>query len=755
MSGPSTDVTGRFSRREFLQVSSIAGGGLLLATFLKPFGALEALGATPTAEFTPNAFIRITPDGIVTIIAQNPEIGQGVKTMLPMLIADELDVDWKDVHVEQAPYDATKFNNQFAGGSRATPTHWMPMRRAGAAARVMLISAAARKWGVPESECETASGVVHHRASGRALGYGALVEAAASVPAPDLKTLALKDAKDFKIIGTSIRGVDTHAIVTGKPLYGIDVTLPGMLYATFERCPVFGGKVANANLAEVRAQPGVRHAFVIDKGSVLGDRNGGGLDGFTLDGVAIVADSWWQAKSARQKLKVSWNEGAGAKQSSAGFAASAAQLSTQPPQQTLHRDGDVETALRSAPKTVRAAYFYPFIAHATLEPQNCTAQFRNGKLELWAGTQFPEIGRGLIAKTLGIAGNDITIHIMRGGGGFGRRLHSDFMLEAAWIAKVAGAPVKLLWTREDDIQHDFYRPAGWHYLAGGVDASGKLVAWRNHFVSFGEGKTFATSASMGPLEFPARFVPNFALEASVMPLALPTGYIRAPVSNGVAFATQSFIDELAHAAGKDPLQFRLDLLANGQPDIPASGEAPRAQRGSDFDPARMRGVLELVAEKSGWGSRPLPRGSGMGIAFHYSHSGYFAEVVQARVSRAGKISVDKVWVAGDVGSDIINPLNAENQVQGSVLDGIAEALAQEITIERGRVVQSNFHDFHLLRLTQAPPVEVHFRKTQFEPTGIGEPALPPAVPALCSAIFAATGKRIRSLPLSKHDLSWT
>jgi isoquinoline 1-oxidoreductase beta subunit len=751
---PSADVTRRVSRREFLQVSGVAGGGLLLATFLEPLTALKAYGATPAADFTPNAFIRITPDGVVTIIAQNPEIGQGVKTMLPMLIADELDVDWKDVHVEQAPYDATKFNSQFAGGSRATPTHWMPMRRAGAAARVMLISAAAQKWGVPESECETASGVVHHRASGRALGYGALAGAAASVPAPDLKTLALKERKDFKIIGMGIRGVDTHAIVSGKPLYGIDVTLPGMLYATFEGCPVFGGKVANANLAEVRAQPGVRHAFVIDKGSALGDRKGSGLDGFALDGIAIVADSWWQAKSARQKLRVSWNEGAGTEQSSERFAAKAMELSKQTPQLSLRRDGDVDTAFRSATKTVKSAYFYPFIAHATMEPQNCTARFQEGKLELWAATQTPATARGLIARTLGIAENDITIHITRGGGGFGRRLHSDFMLEAAWIARMAGAPVKLLWTREDDIQHDFYRPAGWHYLTGGVDAGGKLVAWRNHFVSFGEGKAFATSASIGPTEFPARFVPHFALEASVMPLTLPTGYLRAPVSNGVAFVTQSFIDELAHAAGKDPLQFRLDLLANVQPDTPVSGEAPRAQR-SDFDPVRMRGVLESVAEKSGWGSRRLPRGTGLGIAFHYSHSGYFAEVVQARVSNSGKISIDRVWVVGDVGSDIINPLNAENQVQGSVLDGISEALAQEITIESGRVVQSNFHNFPLLRLAQAPPVNVHFRRTEFAPTGIGEPALPPVVPALCNAIFAATGKRIRTLPLSKHDLRWT
>jgi isoquinoline 1-oxidoreductase beta subunit len=748
------DLCGRLSRREFLQVSAIASGGMMLATFLEPLAAIETLGATSPVEFTPNAFIRITPDGIVTIVAQNPEIGQGVKTMLPMLIAEELDVDWKDVRVEQASFAPAKFDKQWAAGSAAVPNHWLPMRRAGAAARAMLLSAAAHKWSVPESECETVSGVVHHRPSGRALAYGALVEAAASAPAPDLKTLALKEPKDFKIIGKRIQGVDTHAIVTGKPLYGIDVSLPGMLYATFERAPVFGGRVAKANLAEVRAQPGVRHAFVIDKGSVLADRNGHGFDGFALDGVAIVADSWWHAKSARQKLRVSWNEGAGAAQNSARFALNAAQLSKQTPQLTLHRDGDVDMALRNAHKTVRAAYFYPFIAHATLEPPNCTAHFRDGKLELWAGTQVPEVCRPLIAKTLGIAEDDITIHIVRAGGGFGRRLNCDFMLEAAWIARVANAPTKLLWTREDDIQHDFYRPAGWHYLTGALDEAGKLVAWRNHFVSFGEGKTFATSAAIAPLEFPAGFVPNFALESSIMPLAVPTGNIRAPISNGVAFATQSFIDELAHDAGKDPLQFRLDLLANIQPNTAADGVAPREQR-SNFDPARMRGVLELVAEKSRWGSRRLARGSGMGVAFHQSQNGYFAEVVEAHVSHSGKISVDRVWVAADVGSVIINPLNAENQVQGAVLDGIAEALAQEITIKRGRVVQSNFHNFRLLRLTQAPPVEVHFRKTEFAPTGIGEPALPPVIPALCNAIFAATGERIRNLPLSKHDLSWT
>lgn len=721
----------RVNRRQFLQVGTLAGGGLLIGVKLPVAGAAEF-----AADGDLTAFIKIASDGMVTIVAQSPEVGQGVKTMLPMLIAEELDVAWESVRVEQAGLDTAIYRDQWAGGSLTTPMHYEPMRRAGATGRAMLIAAAAARWSVEAAECDTTAGVVHHRGSGRSATYAELATAAAGMPVPDPAELSLKQPSEFRIIGRSIPNVDSPKIVTGQPLFGVDTVRPGMLYAVYEKCPVFGGKVVDANLDEVLAAPGVRYAFIL--------RGGDSLRGL-LDGVAIVADTWWAAQSARERvLKVTWDEGPAAQQSSESFARQADELAGQVPQQTLQADGDFEAALAGAADVVEASYSYPFIAHAPLEPQNCTAHFHDGIMEIWVPSQTPEAGRALVAQTLGLDESAVRIHLTRIGGGFGRRLYNDYTVEGAAIAHQVPVPVKLVWTREDDMRHDLYRPAGFHNFTGGVDAAGKLVAWRNHFVSFGDGGRFAPSSSISATEFPQRFVPDYALDASMIPLGVPTGALRAPGSNGIAFAVQSFIDELAHAAGRDPMQFRLDLLGN------ASGEVE-----GSLNPERMAAVLRAVAERSGWGKKTLPPGTGMGVAFHYSHDGYFAEVVQATVSQAGQLNVEQVWVAGDIGRQIINPSNAENQVQGAVLDGLAEALAQEITIEGGRTVQSNFHDFLLLRMPQAPPVDVHFVISDNEPTGLGEPALPPMPPALCNAIYAATGKRIRSLPLSRHDLSWS
>jgi isoquinoline 1-oxidoreductase beta subunit len=722
-------------RREFLKVSALAGGGLVVGSwfeFLSP-SALGAQAGAPT--FVPNAFIRITPGGAVTLVAQNPEIGQGVKTMLPMLIAEELDVDWADVTVEQGSLDTENFSGQFAGGSQATPTHYYPMRRIGAAARAVLVAAAAQMWGVPESEIETEAGRALHAASGRSVGYGELTEIAAGLPAPDLESVPLKDPSEFRIIGTSVPNVDIDAIVTGQPLFGIDTTRPGMVYAVYEKSPVVGGSVRSANLDAVRALPGIRDAFVIEP--VGGTR---GIAG----GVAIVADHWWVANQAREEtLEVEWDEGPNAGESTAGFAARAAELFESPPEMSLRADGDVDAALAGAATRVEAEYSYPFLAHASLEPQNCTAEFRNGRLEMWAPTQTPQGARGQVAEALGMAEEDITIHLTRIGGGFGRRLYNDWLVETAWIAREVGAPVKLVWTREDDTRHDLYRPAGFHRFEGGVDASGALVAWRNHFVSFGQDGRFAGSASVRPTEFPAGFIPNFEMSASLMPLGLRTGALRAPGSNALAFVYQSFIDEMAEAAGADPIQFRLDLL-----DVEGEEQG--------LDAARMRDVLALVRDRSGWADRgSLPRGTGMGAAFHFSHRGYFAEVVKASVSQDGEVTVEDVWVVGDVGSVIINPINAVNNAQGSVIDGLSMAFAQEITLEDGRVQEDNFNDYRLLRIRQAPRIDVHFHVTDHDPTGLGEPPLPPVIPALCNAIFAATGTRVRSLPLQNLDLSWS
>ena len=734
------DKTGNLSRRGFLHVTALAGGGLLIGARFSLDGARGAGAATADGEATLSAFIRLMPDGTATIMAQNPEIGQGVKTMLPMLIAEELDIPWSQVQVEQADFDATKYRGQMAGGSMATPMHYESMRRVGAAARAMLVAAAAKEWKTKPEKCTAEAGAVHFK--NKSLSYGELASAAADVEPPNPRTVPLKDPSNFKIIGQEIGGVDNPKIVTGKPLFGIDVTVPGMKYAVFEKCRVHGGKVKSANLDAVKAEPGVTDAFVVEPTGSAAPSPSMFQVGLP-NGIAIIGDSWWLVNEARSKLEVTWDEGPTASQSTAAFDRQAEDLSKQSPEQDLTNDGDAAGALASAAKTLEAAYQYPFLAHAPLEPQNTTAHFHDGELEMWAPIQTPQFARGDLAKALGIPEDGITIHLTRMGGGFGRRLYWDYMLEAALIARQAEVPVKLVWTREDDTRFDYFRPGGYHFLQGGLDDSGNLVAWHDHFVSFGEGPRFAQSAEMARNEFPQAFVPNFHLAASKMPLGIPTGALRAPTSNAISFVVQSFIDELAAEAGKDPLQFRLDLL-----------DAALAGARTSFDAGRMKAVLELVRDKSGWGKANLPEGTGQGVAFHFSHRGYFAEVIQATVSKEGELGVDKIWVAGDVGRQLVNPSNAVNQVQGAALDGLGQALDQEITFDGGRTNESNFHNFKLLRIDQAPPVEVHWVMTDNQPTGLGEPALPPVPPALCNAIFAVTGKRIRSLPISKHDLSW-
>jgi isoquinoline 1-oxidoreductase subunit beta len=712
------------TRRDLLKA---AAAGSLIIPFALPIRALAAAAADPAKL---GAYLMIAPDGIVTIASHKPEIGQGIKTSLPMIIAEELDADWQMVRIAEARLDTVAFGNQATGGSFATTTNWDNLRRVGAAARAMLVQAAAKNWGVPAEQLTTSAGKVAHKASGKSATYGSLAGLAAQAAMPDLASVKLKDPKDFRIIGTGVRQYDGPKIVTGQPLFGIDTRLPGMKYATYVKAPVFKAKVKSANLDAARAVKGVHKVFTVEGGNEIDE---------LLGGVAVVADSWWTARKARDLLAVKWADHPTSSQSSTGYAKRAAELAKLAPAKMLRTDGNVEAALASANKRLDAFYDYPFVAHATMEPMNCAARFTGNKLEFWAPTQFPDQGRKMVARVLGIKEEDISVNIVRGGGGFGRRAINDFMVEAAWIAREAGVPIQLIWSREDDIQHDYYRAGGFHQLSAGLDANGKITAWSDHFITYAAEGFFKIDADIPPHEFPGGFVDHYALGFTDIPLGVPIGPLRAPRSNAFSFAFISFIDELAHAAGKDPLAFQLDML-EGKPIMDRV-------RGK-YDPKRAQAVLRLVAEKAGWAGRAkLPKRTAMGIAHWWSHLGYFAEVVQVTVAADGTPKVDKVWVAGDIGSQIVNPLNAVNQVQGSVIDGISVALYQKITIERGAVVESNFDNYPLIRMPEAPPVDVHFIKSDNPPTGLGEPALPPVAPALCNAIFAATGVRLRSQPI--------
>jgi len=741
------------SRRSFLIAASAAGGGLLLAATV-PFARNTAWAADPE-EYLVTIYARIDPLGAVTILAPNPEVGQGTKTALPMIFAEEFDVAWKDVTIEMADYQGGRMGSQSSGGSYSTPSNWMPLRKAGAAARQMMLSAAAARWGVAASECSTADGVVSHASSGRSLAYGALAGSAAKLPVPDLDTVALKDESTFKIIGKSVVDPDKARIVTGRQQFGIDVKVPGMRYAVFQKGPVFDAEVRTANVGEIKAMPGVSHVLVL-KGAQRQlegppGQPGPGIDDGLRGGVAIVADSWWRAQKARRKLIVQWEEGPHADDSTRAFDARAQHLLGQTAEGVVRIDGDPDGVLASAARVVRASYSYPFISHVPMEPQNCVASYKDGKVEIWAPTQNPGAGRKGVAKALGIEPDDILIHMIRCGGGFGRRLANDYMIEASVISKQIGAPVKVLWTREDEIQHDFYRPGGYHNLTAGLNAGHELVVWQNHFAGFARSEYFARLAVPGADAFPAGFVPNYALRTSRISCNVPVGPLRAPGDNAHAWVFQSFMDEIAHAAGRDPIEFQLELLAN-----PLSGEGV-GKGGSAFAPgliaARMATVLKRVREISDWDSRhKLPAGTGMGVACYFSHLGYCAQVHQVSVHADGTVTPHAIWAAVDVGRQIVNPTNAENQVTGSIMDGISAALGQEITFERGRVVQSNYHDYTLLRNTKIPRMQIEFLKTDYPLTGLGEPAYPSALPAFCNAIYAASGRRVRKLPISAANL---
>lgn len=723
-------------RRDFLKVSVATGGGLLIGITIPRFAVLTA---PATSDVRLNVYLSIAPDDCVTITAPVPEIGQGVRTALPMLVAEELDVDWQRVHVVQArgsqDYEG---RNQRAAGSNSVQVYWEPMRRAGATARDLLVRAAAESWEVDAGACRTMNGRVRHPASGREVGYGPLATRAAQLsPNPDVR---LKDVGRFRLLGTRVPNVDTPDIVRGEVTFGTDIRLPDMVYASVERCPVYGGRVVRYDDSRAGS---VRGFLQTERVVAVGNPD----RPYVREGVAAIADNTWAAFTARKHLDVVWDDSANNTESTARLHERCRRLLDEPG--AIVRDvGDVDTAMADFALAHTATYHVPFIVHTPMETMNCTADVHDDRITLHVPTQMPAITQRALADRLSLPLEAVHVHPTRVGGGFGRRLSIDFVLEAVQLSRTLRRPVQVVWTREDEIAQGAFRPFSYHRLRGALDADDRVVAWEHRQsgtsrYAFRDGEDPAGS-EFNPGDIPAGLVANFRLEYLLAESNLPRTILRAPGHNALAFVVQSFIDELAHLAGTDPFEFRLRLL-EGAPE--QRYEYAREDGAVEhIDLSRLRSVLELAAREASWGA-PLPEGRGRGIACHYTFGSYAAHVVEVTAERGqNRLIVDRVVSAVDCGH-VANLAGLEAQVEGGVIDGLGAALYGEISVDGGRILQDNFDGYRLLRFNEAPAIDVHVVPGDHAPTGMGEPPYPPVAPALCNAVFAASGVRHRRLPL--------
>ena len=741
------------TRRAFLKTSTLSGTSLVIAFYLPGRRAFLAQAASSSSKpvFAPNAWLEIAPDGAMKIWCGKSEMGQGVRTVLPMIVAEELCCEWQSVEVFQADL-SPKYGEQLTGGSLSVRTSYENLRKAGAAAREMLISAAAAELNVDRSECRAENGRVLHAKSKRELFFAELVGSAAALPAPP--DPALKPPAEFRLIGRPTHRTDTSLKINGGAHFGIDVRVPGMLIASVERCPVYGGTVKRYNAEKAKSMPGVRKVIEVKPVHLthqFGEKSGPGSRNYSCSGIAVLADSTWAAMQARREIQVEWDEGTFAGESSASLHEQFVRL-TAGPGTVLRSDGDFDKAYEGAARKIEAVYEVPFLAHATMEPMNCTALVRNDECELWAPTQVPGAAADSVAQALGIPRDHVKVHVTLLGGGFGRRLIQDYAVEAALISRDAGTPVQVVWTREDDMRHDFYRPAAHHVFKAGLDAAGKPLAWLHRAVSPSIGQFYSgtgispnAAAEVNGPDFPAFGVPNFRLEFGVAQSGMPLGYWRSVENSGNQFAISSFFDEAAHAAGRDPVEFLLAVL----------GPARKINLGGDngvIDVARRRRVIEVAAEKADWG-KSLPKESGRGIAAYFGYGSYVAQVAEASCDvPAGSVRIQRVVCAIDCGT-AVNPLGVKAQMESAINFGLAATLKSAITLEHGRVQQSNFNDYEVLRMSDAPPViDVYIVPSSDPPGGCGEPGVPPIAPAVGNAIFAATGKRVRRLPIREGDL---